>query len=141
MSNITCPSCQRTFGSEDPFLDQINFECGAASYEKPEFEKFGYRFFFRGYLPEQASLRMMGFCLAWPTSRDSLEPAKKYFVSITQGGRAFRYQPGESFPIPATVELLDAHILRTNPRSFVEAKNKAMQNLLELVEKETQVKT
>ena len=104
-------------------LDEINERVGS-SFEKPDFEHVGYKFFFREYLPSFDNPALVGCALAW---KDRHSP---YFYAVAGSDEIGEYKQGAKFKLePLPFFRPDAPM-----SEFVAAKLDALERLKTFVE-------
>jgi hypothetical protein len=109
-------------------LGEVNDRC-ATDFDEPDHERYGYRFWFRGYIPSPDDTSLIGIALAWPPEHQKGGP---YYYSIAGGEGIGEYKAGDAFPITNKRNWAD-EIRNHNVQAFVDEKNRAMGLLLDYV--------
>jgi len=123
---VFCPHCGAELESDANMLRAINISC-STSYDRPDCELYGYRFFFTGYKSAQNNCRLTGQAIAWSSPFDKASPM---YYSDAGSGRASEYKRGESFDVSG-IDLVsrDVH----DVKMFLDAKEDSLKALKALI--------
>ena len=110
------------------WLELVNQQC-ASDYDKPDHERYGYRFFFRPYIGAANDLSLIGVAIAWPYPQNHDGP---FYYSVAGADGIGEYKRGECFEYQNKRDWGQVMSER-NAQAFVDEKNRAMGLLLDYV--------